>query len=277
MKQLIGRHISFRFGIARGAALLILLAVTVSGCTPSRAPFQSGEWVDLSHAFDEQSIYWPTNVPFTHTTVFEGMTEKGYWYTSYKFCAEEHGGTHFDAPKHFAQGGDSVDEIPLSRLIGEGIVVDVTAEAAANRDYQVGVGDFLSWEKRHGRIPENAMVLLYTGFDRFWPDAARYVGTAARGPQAVAELHFPGLDPAAAVWLTAERKVSAVGLDTASIDHGPSTHFGSHRNLFKSGVVVFENVANLGQLPPKGSLIVALPMKIAKGSGAPLRIVAWVP
>lgn len=255
---------------------LLLLAAVMPGCATPRQMFGSAHWVDLSHAFDEKAVYWPTNQPFSHATVFEGMTEKGYWYTSYSFCAEEHGGTHFDAPKHFAQGGKSVDQIPLSQLIGEGVVINVEAQAARDRDYQVQIADFVNWESQYGRIPDGAIVLLRTGFSRFWQDRLSYVGTEKRGPQGVAELHFPGLAPAAAQWLVNERKINAVGLDTASIDFGGSTLFETHRILFKAGIVAFENVANLDKLPAQGSFIEALPMKIAGGSGAPLRIIGWV-
>jgi kynurenine formamidase len=118
---------------------------------------------------------------------------------------------------------------------------------------------------------------LRTGTARFWPDREGYLGTAERGLQGVRGLHFPGLDPAAAEWLVADRRIRAVGIDTASIDHGPSSDFLAHRVLFAAGIPAFENVANLAELPPKGFSIIALPMKIAGASGAPLRIVALLP
>jgi kynurenine formamidase len=167
-----------------------------------------------------------------------------------------------------------VDQIPLDRLIGTAIVIDVTKQCAGNSDYLIGVKDFEDWEKRNGRIANGTIVLLRTGFGKFYPDRKKYLGTEERGAEAVAKLHFPGLDPAAAKWLTQNRSIKAIGLDTASIDHGQSTLFESHRILFEHDIPAFENVANLEQLPVKGFTIVALPMKIKGGSGGPLRIVA---
>ncbi|MDP1586337.1 MAG: cyclase family protein, partial [Prosthecobacter sp.] len=189
----------------------------------------------------------------------------------------EHGGTHVDAPIHFAEKGQTVDQIPIGQLIGAAVVIDVSAQAAENADYRVTVADFEAWEKEHGRIPQGAIVLLRTGFASFWPEAKAYLGTDQRGAEAVPKLHFPGLHPEAASWLIAERPIKAIGLDTASIDHGQSTLFESHRILLGKNIPAFENVAALDQLPATGALVLALPMKIKEGSGGPLRIVAWVP
>jgi kynurenine formamidase len=235
-----------------------------------------GKLLDLSHSFNEETIYWPTAATFKLEQVAEGETEQGYYYAANNFAAAEHGGTHLDAPVHFARGGDTADEIPLRRLIGRGVVVDVTKRALADRDYQVTVADLEAYERRHGRIGRGAIVLLRTGYERFWPDREQYMGTAELGEQAVPKLHFPGLHPDAASRLV-KRGVRAVGLDTASIDYGQSTLFESHRVLGAAGVPVFENVANVRRLPSKNFLVIALPMKIEGGSGGPLRIVAIVP
>ncbi|RJR32599.1 MAG: cyclase family protein [Desulfobacteraceae bacterium] len=238
---------------------------------------QSGKWVDLTWSFDEQSVYWPTNVPFTHEKVFQGMNDQGYYYSSFKFGAEEHGGTHFDAPIHFAENGNSVEKVPLEQLTGEGVVIDVTAKTSVDRDYRISTEDFEWWEKRNGRIPEGAIVLLNTGFARHYPDKQKYTGTNLAGAAGVENLHFPGLSPDAAKWLTEQRKIKAIGLDTPSIDFGQSKDFMTHRILFANNVTAYENLANLESLPAKGFWIVALPMKIKGGSGAPLRIVAFLP
>jgi kynurenine formamidase len=235
-----------------------------------------GQWIDLSHAFSAETIYWPTSEPFKLETVSEGQTEKGYYYSAYKFCAAEHGGTHLDAPVHFSEGKQTVDQIPLSNLIGHAVKIDVSAKALADRDYQIGVADLAQWESRHGKIPDNAILLLETGYSRYWPDRLPYLGTDKRGPEGVAALHFPGLAPEAAEWLAQNRKIKAVGLDTASIDYGQSTLFQSHVVLLGHDIPVFENLTQLNQIPAKGAEIIALPMKIQGGSGAPLRIVAFV-
>jgi kynurenine formamidase len=207
--------------------------------------------------------------------VSEGETDSG-WYAAKSFCAAEHGGTHLDAPIHFAEGGRTSAEIPLEDLIGEAVVVDVTASASADRDLEIGVDAFEAWESAHGPLPARAIVLLRTGWGARWPDPERYLGTAARGQEAVPDLHFPGLSEQGAAWLVA-RGIEAVGIDTASIDRGQSTEFRAHRVLAAANVPIFENVANLDRVVTRGATILALPMKIARGTGGPLRIIALQP
>jgi kynurenine formamidase len=245
--------------------------------TSDRVDLARDRLVDLSHAFNRRTIYWPTARRFTLTEVAEGETEGGWFYAANNFAAAEHGGTHLDAPIHFARGGDTADAVPLRRLAGPAVNVDVRAQAGANRDHLVSVADLTAWEARNGRIARRSIVLLRTGWERRWPDAERYLGTAERGQAAVADLHFPGLSEEAARWLVQERAVKAVGIDTASIDRGQSTQFEAHRVLGAAGVPVFENVASLGDLPADGFHVVALPMKIEGGSGGPLRALAVVP
>ncbi len=259
----------------------IWVAFILVGCrqnTPENgAEFPAGRWVDLTHDFSEETIYWPTSETFRLDTVFAGVTDQGFYYTANRFCGAEHGGTHLDAPIHFAEGHLTADQIPLEQLVGPAAVIDISEKALADRDYLVSVSDFTDWEAIHGPLPDGAIVLLNTGYARFWPDAETYMGTAERGPDAVAKLHFPGLDPAAAKWLTENRNIHAIGLDTPSIDYGQSTLFESHQILFQHDIPAFENVANLDQLPPTGAFVIALPMKIRGGSGGPLRIVGYIP
>ncbi len=258
--------------------LFFLPVIFLAACShpPPSTGIPNGRWVDLTHAFDERTVYWPTSDMFQLDTVSEGMTDKGYYYSAFAFCAAEHGGTHLDAPIHFAAGRQAVEQIPLERLAGAAIVVDVSEKALANPDYLIGITDFETWEQQHGRIPDDAIVLLNTGYGQFWPDRQKYMGTEERGAAAVAKLHFPGLDPAAATWLTQNRRIKSIGLDTPSIDYGQSQLFESHRILFEKNIPAFENVAKLDELPPTGSWVIALPMKIKSGSGGPLRIVAMI-
>jgi kynurenine formamidase len=237
----------------------------------------SGTWIDLTHTLNEDAVFWPTADKFKKTTVAEGHTEGGYYYSSYNFSASEHGGTHLDAPVHFAEGMHSTDEIPLEQLIGPAVVIDVSERAATDRDYQISVEDITAWEGEHGELPEGAIVLFKTGFGQYYPDLEQYLGTAERGPEAVADLHFPGIHPDAATFLATERTIDAVGLDTASLDYGQSTLFGSHVALNTHNIPGLENVANLEALPPTGATVIALPMKTEGGSGGPVRIVAYLP
>ncbi|WP_236701302.1 cyclase family protein [Thalassomonas viridans] len=239
--------------------------------------FSNGKWLDLTHEFNEQSIYWPTAEPFKKTTVFEGQTPGGFYYSAYNFAAAEHGGTHLDSPVHFYQGQQSVEQIPLEQLIGPAVVIDISKKTAANRDYQLSVADIQAWEGKHGKIPDGSILLINTGFARYYGDQEKYMGTVKRGEQGVKELSFPGIHPEAAGFIATKRKIKAVGLDTPSLDYGKSTGFESHVTLFKHNIPGFENVANLSGLPPTGAIVIALPMKIKGGSGGPLRIVAFVP
>ena len=259
--------------------LALLIGATAMACAPDPAPaaFPPGEIVDLSHPYDDQTVFWPTSDRFRLERVSEGMTAAGYYYAANNFFTAEHGGTHLDAPIHFADGGPTVDRVPLERLMGRAIVIDVTAAAEQDADYQVTVDDLTRAEAAEGQIPTGAIVLLRTGFSRRWPDAQTYLGTARRGEEAVAELHFPGLHPEAARWLAEQRSVAAVGIDTASIDRGQSRQFESHQILAAAEIPAFENLTSLDRLPARGAIVIALPMKIAGGSGAPLRAVALLP
>jgi kynurenine formamidase len=262
-------------------AVLLLLA-----CQPQDRPtrpahppdlLSSGTWVDLSHGFSKETIYWPTATPFTLKVVSAQETPGGWYYASNDFSTSEHGGTHLDAPIHFAEGRHTTDEVPLDRLIGPAVVVDATSQAEVDADYRLDRKALEEWERSHGRIPDGTIVLVRTGWSSRWPDKARYLGTTKRGPEGVAELHFPGIDSSAARWLADERRVRAVGIDTPSIDHGQSKTFDTHRILLGQNIPAFENVASLERVPATGAMVVALPMKIEGGSGGPLRIVALVP
>jgi len=256
------------------AGLLLASFFTFSCATAPPSRFPSGTIVDLSHAYDEATVFWPTAEGFRLEKDFAGVTEKGYYYAANRFSTAEHGGTHIDAPVHFAEAGRAVDEIPLEQLIGHAVVVDVARQCQSNPDYQISIEDFRAWEREHGQLPKDSIVLLRTGYGKRWPDREKYLGTNERGAAAVAKLHFPGLHPEAAQWLTTERAIKVIGLDTASIDYGQSTLFETHRILFEKNIPAFENLANLDRLPAKDFHVIALPMKIKGGSGGPLRIIA---
>ncbi len=258
---------------------LFICAVFFAGCTTQQAStsgdLAAGQWIDLSHDFSDQTIYWVNADPFKREGT-QGMTPNGFYYAQGNYAAAEHGGTHIDAPIHFAEGKKTVDQLTPTDLIGPAVKIDVSDKAASNRDYLISVADFENWEKTNGRIPDGSMVLLQTGFAKYWPDKKQYLGTDQHGEAAAKDLHFPGLDPDAAKWLIDNRKIKAVGLDTASIDYGQSSEFKTHVTLMTNNVPAFENLADLDKLPAKGFQIVALPMKIKGGSGAPLRIVAFL-
>jgi kynurenine formamidase len=179
---------------------------------------------------------------------------------------------------HFAEGGQAVDQIPLRHLMGPAIKVDISEKAKTDPDYQISVEDLKNWEREQGtEIPPASIVLLQTGYADIYPDKKRYLGTDQKGEDALAELKFPGLSPEAARWLVENRYVHAVGIDPPSIDYGKSELFESHVILLSENIPAFENLAGLSKLPPIGFTVIALPMKIKGGSGAPLRIVAVLP
>ncbi|MFD1095450.1 cyclase family protein [Salegentibacter chungangensis] len=254
---------------------LFIFFIFLTGlCQAQESPALTGEIIDLTYSFSEESVYWVTAKEFELEEVAKGKTEKGYYYSANNFSTAEHGGTHIDAPIHFAENAQSVEEIPLEKLVGAAVKIDVSDKALNNPDYLISIEDLKTWEKEQGQIPLNSIVLLQTGFGKYYPDKQKYLGTTNRGPEAVKELHFPGLAPEAARWLVEERKISSVGIDTPSIDYGQSQEFGAHVALMTNNVPAFENVANLDQLPATGFQVIALPMKIKGGSGGPLRIIA---
>jgi len=231
--------------------------------------------IDLSHAYSDETIYWVTAEEFELDTVFKGETDKGFYYCANNFSTAEHGGTHIDAPIHFAEKGQTVDEIPLEKLIGPAIKIDVSSKTYNNSDYLIKIDDLLEWENSERiKIPNGSIVLLETGFSKYYPDKIKYMGTDERGEDAVKNLHFPGLSKEAAKWLVEKRDINAIGIDTPSIDYGQSEYFESHVILLSQNIPAFENLTNLDKLPNIGFEIIALPMKIQGGSGAPLRIVA---
>jgi kynurenine formamidase len=203
------------------------------------------------------------------------MTPGGYFYSSAKFAEPEHGGTHMDAPIHFSQSGLSVDQIPMSSMVGPAVVIDFSQRAATNPDAMLSVADIKTWEASHGNIPDGSIVVARSGWGRYWPDKKRYLGTDKLGD--VAHLRFPGYSAEAVKYLLNSGKVVAIAIDTPSMDPGNSQDFPVHRLWLGANKVGFENVAHADQLPESGAIIFCVPMKIGKGTGAPARIFALLP
>jgi kynurenine formamidase len=256
---------------------LALLIAILGGCR-STAPLDDASFqvVDLTHPLDERTIFWPTSPSkFQLERLSHGMTEAGFFYAANSFCMPEHGGTHLDAPIHFAEGGWTTDQIPIDRLVGPGAVIDVSAKAESNPDYRLTREDVLQWERIHGRIPSGAIVLLRTGWSRRWPDRRSYMGDDTPGD--ASRLHFPSYGEDSARLLVEDRRVHALGVDTASIDYGPSSDFVVHRLANGANVPGLENLTGLEMLPPIGATVIALPIMIGGGSGGPARVIAVLP
>ncbi len=205
------------------AGLVVLALRGVASAQP--VDLRTARVVDLTHPFNEKTLYWP-NAPsgFELKRLHFGPADGGYFYAANSFCASEHGGTHLDAPIHFAEGQATVGQIPLDKLIGPVVVIDVARQATADRDYRLSLEDVKAWERRQGTIPSGALVLLRTGWSARWPDKKRYFGSDVPGD--ASQLHFPSYGVEAARFLVETRKVAALGIDTAS-----STSLGTPSNL----------------------------------------------
>jgi kynurenine formamidase len=252
---------------ARARAAALLLVCVSTACRGGAAPL-AGRVVDLGHALAATDPSWDGSPAFKRQTV---ATFEKDGYAAGRIDVEEHFGTHLDAPAHFAAGGWTVDTIPPDRLIRPAFVVDVSGKAAQNRDYRVTVADVQAAEAKSGPVPDGSVVLIATGWDRFWGDRAAYMG------EADGVKHFPGLSSDAVSYLAKDRRVAGIGIDTASIDYGPSTAFEAHRVSMALNVYHIENAANLLQLPAAGFRVVVAPIKIAGGSGGPARVLALLP
>jgi len=252
-----------------------ILTVLVWTGVATAAGIDESKVIDLTYSFDEHTIYWPTAESFHLEVVSAQKTAAGYWYAANNICLAEHGGTHMDAPIHFAEGKHAADQVPIQQLIGPAVVIDVRAQAAKDADYRVAVADLEAWEKQHGRIPQGAIVLMFSGWGARWPDKKTYLGTDKPGD--VANLHFPGFSKEAAEFLVSRREIDAIGVDTPSIDYGQSQDFIVHQIINGANKPGLENIAQVEKLPAKGATLIALPMKIAKGSGGPVRIIAILP
>ena len=250
-------------------AVLPLLALACA--TPP--PLDEGNAIDLTYSFDARTIYWPTAERFSLEQAAWGLNDQGLWYASNEISCSEHGGTHMDAPIHFAEGARTAEQVPVEQLMGTVCVIDVREACERDRDYGLAPADIAAHEALHGPIPEGAVVLVHTGWGKHWPDPAKYLGATTPGD--ASDLHFPGISEEAAKELVA-RRIDVVGIDTASLDAGPSKRFMAHRTLAAANIPGLENVANMERLPPRGAFLMAMPMKIAGGTGGPCRIVAFV-
>jgi len=225
--------------------------------------------LDLSYAINDRLVSWPGDEKFFEAKVNATIEKNGYFTRS--FWMLEHYGTHLDAPAHFPPGKATVDQIPAKQLMGPTVVLDVRTEGAKDADFQLPAASVEEWEKRHGRIPEGAIVLLRTGWASRWPDAQRYRNQDAQG-----KMHFPGFSSGAAKLLI-ERKVSGLGCDTMSIDYGASEDFAVHHLALGAGLYHLENLADLSEMPEHGAFLIAAPIKLEGGSGGPVRVFALLP
>jgi kynurenine formamidase len=251
--------------------ICLFVAAAFSGCSSKE------ELLDMTYPYDENTIYWPTAKSFKLEKVSWGITEGGWWYASNEFSASEHGGTHVDAPIHFAEKGRTIEQIPLEEWIGPAVRLDVTEKCEKNRDYLLIVDDINNWERKYGKIPDGAWVIMYTGIDtKYYPDKKKVLGTDKKGEEAIPELSFPGFSPESVKFLIEERNITGIAIDTPSIDYGKSKEFKVHQVLCGADRLALENIANLDKLPPSGATLYVIPMPIKQGTGAPARVFAII-
>ncbi|TET65208.1 MAG: cyclase family protein [Candidatus Aminicenantes bacterium] len=237
-----------------------------------------GKLLDMTFPYDENTIYWPTAKSFKLEKVSWGISEGGWWYASNEYSASEHGGTHADAPIHFAEKGRTIDKIPLEEWIGPAVKIDVTGKCEKNRDYLLSAPDIKTWEKNYGKIPDGAWVIMYTGIDtKYYPDKKKVLGTDKTGEEALSELSFPGFSVEAVEFLIKKRNITGIAIDTPSIDYGKSKEFKVHQVLFAADKLALENIANLDKLPSSGAMLYVIPMLIKEGTGSPARVFAILP
>jgi kynurenine formamidase len=226
--------------------------------------------IDLTYPLNPKNAFWPGEAyqPF-QLEVLASIEKDGVF--SARYSTPEHLGTHIDAPAHFGQGQPTVDKIPLEDLVGQAVVIDVSPKAEANPDYRLKVEDIKDWERQYGTIPQGAIVLLYTGWGRRWGNYVSYKNADGQG-----ELHFPGFSRESALFLADDRQAKALGIDTLSVDYGPSPDFPVHHVFNSRGRWLLENLANLDKLPPTGATLIVAPIKLEGGSGGQARVWALI-
>lgn len=222
--------------------------------------------VDLTHTLHPAIPIWPGSPPFE----FRNLARHAQGYYANAFSCAEHTGTHVDAPIHFVEARRSIHEVPATQLVGEACVIDVRDKVARDPNYRISARDLRDFENRYGQIPPGAFVIARTGWEEHWTDPKRYVNMDEKSV-----MHFPGFGEDAARLLL-ERNINGVGIDTLSIDYGPSQDFIVHKILLGANKLGLENMANLNELPPRGATLIVGALKIRDGSGAPARVLALV-
>jgi len=230
------------------------------------APVQLPGVIDLTHAISEKAPNWEGTVesPYKAKPV-DTFAKEGYFTRT--ISLPEHFATHIDAPAHFAQGVWSVDQIPPQRLIAPLVVIDVRGKAANDSDYEVSLEDVAVWEHDNGEVPHGAVVMALTGWESRWDSMKSYRNADEKGA-----MHFPGFALETVKFLVQARRIVGLGIDTLSVDYGPSKDFPVHHFTARNNVYHLENVASLDKAPEAGGIVVVAPAKLEGGSGGPVRI-----
>ena len=258
--------------------VILLIGVILSWVQPELSFAQTGllekvlsgrgTLIDLTYPLSERAQVWPGGMPFKKELVVD--YDKGY--RLYNFTMAENVGTHVDAPAHFIKGQLSIDQLPLSVLMGRAVVIHVIKKVAEDPDYRLTQDDLKRWEKTHGRIPRGGIVLMNTGWGTRWADTQKYRNMDKNGI-----MHFPGFSESAAKFLIHQREINGIGIDTLSLDYGPSKDFAVHQIMLRANKYQIENLANLDKLPASGAIAFVMPIKVEGGSQAEARVFALSP
>ena len=227
--------------------------------------------IDLTHTLNASTPTFEEAKEPVYQTKTVATIQKDHYFAR-ELCLPEHFGTHLDAPAHFAPGQWTIDQIPPERFVAPLVVIDMRSKVENNSDYRLSAEDVANWEQSHGQIPSGSVVIARTGWESRWSSAKNY-----RNPDSQGVMHFPGYSVEGAKVLVEERKVYGLGIDTLSIDYGPSPDFPVHQYSLAHGVYHLENVTNLDRVPAQGAHLVVAPMKLEGGSGSPVRVLALVP
>ncbi len=244
------------------------LVTPPSTAKPNIQSFSAQQAIDLTHVLHNDMAFWPGGVPFKKETL---VTYENGGYLLHKFEMGENTGTHVDAPAHFIKGKLTIDQLTLSQLVLPTVVIDITSKSATNPDYQLSQQDILDWENKYGTIPADCLVILNTGWHAKFNSPKQYVNMDESKV-----MHFPGFSAEAASLLV-ERHVAGIGIDTLSIDYGPSPDFSAHKVMLNANNLQIENLANLDELPATGATTVIGVLPVKGGSQAQARVISFVP
>ncbi|NKB76737.1 MAG: cyclase family protein [Gammaproteobacteria bacterium] len=254
--------------ITKICAVTLLFSITTAQAETSIQPFSASKAIDLTHAMHDDMPFWPGGVPFAKEAL---VTYESGGYLLHKFVMGENTGTHVDAPSHFIEGNLGIDSLPIDQLILPMIVIDVKSKVEANPDYELSTQDVRDWESKYGSIPKDSLVVMNSGWHSKFNDSEKYINMDSDNV-----MHFPGYSVKAGEYLV-KRGVAGIGIDTLSLDHGPSKTFGTHVVMLKANKYQVENMANLDAVPAIGATAVIGVLPIKGGSQAQARIFALIP
>jgi kynurenine formamidase len=262
-------RVSRRVAFAAGAGAITAAALPGAASADGRGRSRRREkLVDLSHVFRHDFPTFPGAPP---SSVSTAVTIENQGFYGQVWTIWEHICTHMDVPAHFVADGRSSHELLVDELVAPVVVVDVSERVADEPDTVVTLEDLARFERRHGRIPRDAVVAMYSGWETRAGSVEAYQNMDAGG-----SMRFPGFGNDAVEWLIERRRIRGIGVDTMSLDHGSSTTFDVHLTVLRAGCYGVENLRNLKQLPPRGATILLGLIPWHQGSGGPCRAFASV-